>query len=126
MITIQFQSEPLAAPPVSPAEETGAVVEFWGLVRAGEGGQRIGGLVYEIYAPMAEKTLRAILNELRIRHPFDSAVVLHRYGVVRVGEASIYLRVASKHRAEAFQVSQELMNRLKMEVPIWKVGTVPC
>ena len=126
MITIEFQIEPLVAPPLSAGEEIGAVVEFWGLVRAGEGGKTIGGLVYEIYAPMAEKALRRILEDLRREHPFETAVVLHRSGVVKVGEASIYLRITSSHRAEAFVVSQELMNRLKKEVPIWKTGSVPC
>lgn len=98
----------------------GAVARFDGIVRGTEDGREIGGLHYEAYAPMAEKTMRDILDELGRAHPFELARVHHRVGFVPVGEAAISMEVHSKHRAEAFAVLQEFMDRLKMDVPIWK------
>jgi molybdopterin synthase catalytic subunit len=37
-----------------------------------------------------------------------------------VGEAAIYVGVAGKHRAEAFTLLMDFMDRLKQDVPIWK------
>ena len=37
-----------------------------------------------------------------------------------IRSASILLAVATPHSAEAFAVSQTLLRRLKLEVPIWK------
>jgi molybdopterin synthase catalytic subunit len=39
---------------------------------------------------------------------------------VPVGEASIVVRIEAKHRAEAFGMLGEFMDRLKRDVPIWK------
>ena len=40
--------------------------------------------------------------------------------MVGVGEISLVVAVASPHRAEAFQACNELVDRLKEVVPIWK------
>ncbi|MGA0849674.1 MAG: molybdenum cofactor biosynthesis protein MoaE [Chthoniobacterales bacterium] len=37
-----------------------------------------------------------------------------------MGEASILVRIAAKHRAEAFGLLTEFMDRLKRDVPVWK------
>jgi molybdopterin synthase catalytic subunit len=42
-----------------------------------------------------------------------------------VGEASVYAAVAAPHRGDAFAALAELMNRLKADVPIWKVEALP-
>jgi molybdopterin synthase catalytic subunit len=47
--------------------------------------------------------------------------VIHRVGIVPVGEAAIYVGIAARHRAEAFGLLDEFMNRLKQDVPIWKL-----
>ena len=98
----------------------GAVARFDGIVRSLEDGREIDGLTYEPYAPMAEKTMRDILNELAQIHPFEFARVHHRVGFVPVGEAAISMDIYAKHRAEAFAVLQAFMDRLKKDVPIWK------
>ena len=46
--------------------------------------------------------------------------VLHRTGVVAVGEASLVVAVAAPHRAAAFACAEELIDSLKARVPIWK------
>jgi len=98
----------------------GAWVEFRGVVRGEENGQPIAALEYEAYAPMAEREMRRLLVELAAQHPCLSARVIHRVGIVPAGEAAIYAGIAGRHRAEAFALLAQFMDRLKQDVPIWK------
>jgi len=127
-VHIQFCTEPILRPQPMPADSdgTGARAEFYGTVRGTESGAGIRGLRYEIYESMAEKQLRRILLELAVEHPCAAVAVVHRKGEVLVGEAAVYVGVTSPHRAEAFGMLSALMDRLKQEVPIWKVEVLPC
>ena len=98
----------------------GAWLEFRGVVRAAENGAQIAALEYEAYPEMAVREIRRLLETLAARHPCQAARILHRIGVVPVGEAAIYVGVAAKHRAEAIALLGEFMDRLKQDVPIWK------
>ena len=100
---------------------SGGIVRFTGVVRGEENGEAISGLEYEAYQPMAERIMHQILEELHAAHPIHSARVLHRLGFVPVGEAAILLEIQAAHRREAFLVVESFMDRLKQEVPIWKV-----
>jgi len=105
--------------------QAGAVAEFLGLVRAEEGGQPIRALEYEAYLGMAEAELRRLCEELAQRHPCLFLRVRHRLGVVPAGEAAIHALAAARHRAEAFGMIEEFMDRLKQDVPIWKRAALP-
>lgn len=120
-IEIQLTNEPIATslPPMATAA-AGAWVEFRGVVRGEENGAAIAALEYEAYSPMAEEQMRRILAELGRARPCLAARVIHRVGVIPVGEAAIYVGIAGKHRAEAFAMLGEFMDRLKVDVPIWK------
>jgi molybdopterin molybdotransferase len=103
----------------------GAWVEFRGVVRGEENGQVIAALEYEAYSPMAEKEMRRLITEMSQTRPCLVARVIHRVGVVPVGETAIYVGIAGRHRAEAFELLSEFMGRLKVDVPIWKRRAVP-
>lgn len=121
-IEIHFTGEPIVIPPVLlPSQEIGAVVEFQGLVRELEGEQALSGLFYEAYEAMARKILAAHLEELGVIHGCEAVYFIHRLGWVPVGQASLYLRVLSSHRAEALRYLADSIDRLKLDVPIWKV-----
>jgi len=105
---------------VSVEASVGAVAEFFGLVRGEEDGGTIAALDYEAYEAMARSEMERILAELSAGYPCHSVQVTHRIGRVPVGEASIWVRVEAKHRAEAFGMLAEFMDRLKRDVPIWK------
>jgi molybdopterin synthase catalytic subunit len=124
---IQLGPEPIPAtlPAPAPGTETGAFVEFRGLVRGTEAEQAIGGLVYEAYQPMAEREITRIADALVIDHPVQTVRIFHRLGPVPVGEAAIYLGVSARHRAEAFAFLAGFMDLLKKDVPIWKTDTLP-
>ncbi len=122
-IEVRIRDSVLALPPCH-IPGCGAVARFEGVVRAIEDGQPIAALEYEAYLQMAEKVIREILTELNEHHPFALARVHHRVGVVPVGEAAIMLDVHTSHRAAAFTVLSKFMDRLKQDVPIWKVRAI--
>lgn len=110
--------EPLEFFRGSPGE--GAVVEFFGKVRPLENGEVIEGIKYEAQAEMAEHQMRKIAGEAGAKFPLLAITLHHRAGFVVAGETSLYLRVASLHRGEAFAASQWIVDELKKRVPIWK------
>lgn len=120
-IVVEITSEPLQARSVTSAEDaTGAVVEFAGVVRGDEDGAPIAALHYEAYEPMACSEMERLAQELSAVYPCHRMEVRHRTGRVPVGEASIVVRIEAEHRAEAFGMLAEFMERLKRDVPIWK------
>mgnify|MGYP002635914538 FL=1 len=125
-IAIALTPDPIQPPIHSPGRETGAVLEFQGLVRGSEGEVAISALQYEVYEPMAGKVLREILEKLGATHPCQAVTVIHRYGLVPVGEPAIFVRVESAHRGEGLALLEEFMKQLKTAVPIWKVASVKC
>ena len=125
-LTILFTDQAIRIANISPGERAGALLEFQGIVRGIEDGATIGGLLYEIYQPMAERMIRRIAEELSAEHPCHGFHIVHRHGLVPTGEAAIYVRIEASHRSEAIRMLELFMNRLKAEVPIWKSGTVPC
>ncbi|MGO9588137.1 MAG: molybdenum cofactor biosynthesis protein MoaE [Limisphaerales bacterium] len=126
-IEIQFTDRPIAEkilPPGQPGA-AGAWLEFRGVVRDEEDGQTIRALEYEAYPEMAGREIRRLLQEISTRHPCRAAKVIHRVGVIPVGETAIYVGVASPHRGEAIALLAEFMDRLKQDVPIWKRRAIP-
>jgi molybdopterin synthase catalytic subunit len=121
-IEIILTGEPIARPqPVSSGPETGALVEFYGIVRETEGAERIASLQYEAYAAMAEKVMREKIALLEEKHPCQAIRIVHRLGTVPVGESAIYVGIMSRHRREGFLLLQEFMDEFKKDVPIWKL-----
>ena len=122
-LDILLQKEPIVLKTDVPPE-AGAVVRFEGRVRADEQGRPIRALVYEAYQPMAERQIEKILRELGAQHPCLSVRVRHRIGEVRVGEIAVVIEALAAHRAEAFALASGFMDRLKQDVPIWKMKAV--
>ncbi|MEU7628801.1 molybdenum cofactor biosynthesis protein MoaE [Nocardia sp. NPDC049220] len=96
----------------------GAVVVFTGKVRDHDGGQAVSALEYSAH-PQAERFLHTVCAELATTHGLPVAAV-HRVGALTIGDLAIVVAVAAAHRAEAFTVCGELVDRIKHEVPIWK------
>lgn len=120
-ITITFTASVIDVPKLElPTKEIGSVVEFQGLVRETEGESTLDGLFYEAYEAMARNVLREHLRELSEVHGCTGVEFIHRVGWVPVGEASLYIRVLSSHRAEGLRFLADSIDRLKLDVPIWK------
>ena len=128
-IEFQLTSEPIAEnippPGLWPSARTGAWLEFRGVVRGEENGRAISALDYEAYPEMAGREIQRLLAEISTRHPCLAARVIHRIGVIPVGETAIYVGIASPHRGEAIALLAEFVDRLKQDVPIWKRRVLP-
>lgn len=98
--------------------ESGALVTFTGLCRD-EGGT-LAALEIECYPEMAEAEIARVAAETETRWPLDALLVVHRYGLIRAGEAIVLVATASAHRAAAFAAAEFLMDYLKTRAPFWK------
>ena len=103
----------------------GAVVLFTGTVRDhADGRQGVSTLEYEAYEEEVDARLAAIVAEARRREPtLGRLVLLHRVGVLEVGEASVVVVASAPHRAEAFDAARFAIDTLKATVPVWKRET---
>ena len=110
---------PLKAPKRNPTD-VGALVDFWGVVRKLEDGREIEGIEYEAHREMAEHQLRRIAEQAAENFGLRVVLIHHRIGFIAVGAPSLFLRVTSLHRQEAFRASQWIVDELKKKVPIWK------
>ena len=98
----------------------GACIVFEGVVRDHHEGKAVESIFYDAYRPMAEKEMSKIIDDVRQRLPAVAVGVIHRLGNLRVGDASIAIVCTSPHRAEAYEASRMLIDRIKETVPIWK------
>jgi molybdopterin synthase catalytic subunit len=98
----------------------GAVVCFLGVVRGTEGNANISALEYEVFQRMAEHQITLLLDEMNKRWPIESVRLVHRVGLVKVNEPSLWVEVIAPHRGEAFAACQWLIDEMKRSVPIWK------
>jgi molybdopterin synthase catalytic subunit len=125
---VELSSEPLNADAAirwAVLPSCGAQVLFSGTVRdQAEGRSGVIQLEYEVYAEAAEARLAAIAAEARQRWPEVGRIaLLHRCGVLQVGECSVIVVVSAPHREAAFEVSRWCIDTLKATVPIWKRET---
>src|SRR4051812_34262728 len=98
----------------------GAAVYFAGVVRAAEEGQTISAIEYEAFEKMVRHQFEIIFSQIERRWPIESVRLVHRIGVVRVNEPSLWVEVIGPHRGEAFAACQYLIDEMKRVVPIWK------
>lgn len=103
-----------------PSTEHGADLRFHGVVRDLEDGRPLRAIRYTHYESMALRELERIGEAMRVEHPDHRALVHHVVGTVEAGEASILIRVQTKHSAAAFEICSEYLRRIKTTVPIWK------
>jgi len=98
----------------------GAVVTFVGTTRDHNDGRHVLRLEYEAYPEMAIAEMRKIGDEAQQRWPLEEIAIVHRIGVVPIGEASVAIAVSAAHRVAAFEACHFAIDRLKAVVPIWK------
>ena len=102
------------------SEGMGAVIYFLGVVRKMEGSDSISGIDYEAHHEMAAHQFNLLFDEIETRWPIESIRLVHRLGVVKVNEPSLWVEVVAPHRGEAFDACQWLIEEMKKKVPIWK------
>ena len=102
------------------SDAAGAVIYFLGIVRGIEESAPIGAIEYETFQKMAEHQFHLLFDEIEKRWPIQSVRLIHRIGVVKVSEPSLWVEVIAPHRGEAFAACQWLIDEMKRVVPIWK------
>ena len=100
----------------------GAIVLFSGTARDhAPGRDGVDRLEYEAYEEHVVPRLADIAGEMRSRWPdLGRVVLLHRTGVVDVGESSVVVVASAPHRPAAFEAARFGIDTLKATVPIWK------
>ena len=103
--------------------QAGAVASFTGIVRedpvqAGSG--NVSHLEYEAYSEIALAKLQEIRQAMLLRPGIVEVSIHHIIDKLAVTEPSLFVAVLGKHRGEAFAVLAETVERVRMEVPIWK------
>jgi molybdopterin synthase catalytic subunit/molybdopterin converting factor small subunit len=102
------------------ATDLGAVVTFVGRARdRADDGRAVIELDYEVYPEMAASVLAEIAGEAEARWG-AAAAVLHRHGVVPIGEAAVVIVTAAIHRGEAYEANRFIIEAIKERLPIWK------
>ena len=98
----------------------GAVINFLGVVRGSEDGKPISAIEYEAFEKMVRHQFALLFDEMAKRWPIESVRLVHRVGMVRVNEPSLWVEIVAPHRGEAFAACQWLIDEMKRVVPIWK------
>lgn len=101
-------------------EGSGALVIFQGTVRDNARGKTVTALEYEAYPPAAEKMLEQIGDEIFERWGIRTVAIVHRYGLLQIGETSVVIAISAPHRDAAFEACRYAIERIKTIVPIWK------
>lgn len=120
---IRLQQNPIDAQEVIDSLDRtihGAVVVFIGTVRLYTDDRKVQYLDYEAYPEMAEVKLHEVAKEVANQFNLEDVSMIHRYGRLFVGEASLVVAVASLHRREGYDASLRTVERIKEVVPIWK------
>lgn len=96
--------------------DAGAVVTFLGTVRD----DGIVEMELEAYREAAQTMLEHIQEEAESRFNLKSVQIIHRIGLLSVGDNIVAIVCAAGHRDEAFQGCRYIIEELKSKVPIWK------
>ena len=100
----------------------GASIYFLGTVRNINDNKTVTGITYDSHDEMVIKSFEEIYNEadqkLNIKN--KAVFIEHAKGYLNLGEISIIIAVACKHRDEAYILSRYIIEEIKKRSPIWK------
>jgi molybdopterin synthase catalytic subunit len=100
----------------------GASIIFTGTVRSINENKEVTGMTYDSHDELVLKSFEEIYKETRKNlEIIDSAVYIeHIKGYVGLGETTIIIAVACKHRDQAYVLSRYIIEEIKKRSPIWK------
>ena len=99
--------------------QIGAIVSFVGTVRDLQS-ETLKSLTLEHYPEMTEKSLESIIIKARSRWELENITIIHRIGKLLISDQIVLVIVTSKHRQEAFDSCNFIMDYLKTDAPFWK------
>jgi molybdopterin synthase catalytic subunit len=95
-------------------------IQSTGTTRDNFGGKPVKELEYTSYKPKALQTMLQICTSISIKHSLTSIAMIHRLGIVPIGEESILIAVSSPHRQAAWRAGEEALEECKKSVEVWK------
>jgi len=100
----------------------GAVSVFIGRVRDDEAdGRRVTAIEYSAYEDMAEKETDEIVRTVRSAFSdVRSVIIVHSVGLVKAGETSLFIMIASGHRDQATRACRHALEMVKERLPVYK------
>ncbi len=104
-----------------PDPSAGAMAAFVGTVRAD--GTGFEALTLEHYPGMTERQLENITAKADTRWSLADIRIIHRTGRLSVGDQIVLVITRSRHRGDAFQAAEFIMDFLKTDAPFWKRQT---
>jgi molybdopterin synthase catalytic subunit len=104
------------------SQDFGASIFFTGTVRNQNNDKIVTGITYDSHDELVLKSFEEIYDEanekLNIKN--KSVFIEHAKGYLTLGEISIVIAVACKHRNEAYVLSRYIIEEIKKRSPIWK------
>jgi molybdopterin synthase catalytic subunit len=97
----------------------GGVNLFVGVVREHDHGEVVDRLDYTAH-PSALERLREVSEGVAQEFDVVALAVVHRTGRLVIGDTAVLVAASAAHRAEAYDASRALIDRLKATVPVWK------
>jgi molybdopterin synthase catalytic subunit len=103
--------------------ETGAIVNFVGIVRGKDDktNEEIYSMTLEHYSGMTELEIENIVKNSTAKWEISAVTVIHRIGKLFTSDQIVFVGVASKHRQNAFDACNYIMDWLKTQAPFWKI-----
>jgi len=100
----------------------GASIFFTGTVRDVNENKKVTGITYDAHEEMVIKSFEEIYQEASEKLKItDKAVFIeHTKGYLSLGDISILIAVACKHRDQAYVLSRYIIEEIKKRSPIWK------
>jgi molybdopterin synthase catalytic subunit len=101
-------------------KEIGAHSIFLGQVRADTiDAKTIESIEYTTYEEMALEKMAEIREEIFAKFDLTCLHVYHSLGIVKTGEICLFVFTSSRHRKNAIDGCEELVERIKKELPVW-------
>ena len=104
----------------SSKKDIGAHSIFLGQIRQDViDGATVQAIEYTAYETMALDKMHEIREAVFSKYDLTCMHVYHSLGVVNAGEICLFVFTSSKHRTVAMEACNEIVERVKAELPIW-------
>ena len=104
------------------SSDFGASIFFSGTVRNQNDNKSVIGITYDTHDALVIQSFEEIYSEANKKLEIKEKAVFidHAKGYLDLGEISIIVAVATKHREEAYKLSRYIIEEIKKRSPIWK------
>ena len=94
--------------------EMGAIVTFLGVVRRAADGEQVSGMNIEMNEQEAEKVLEQLKREAVDKFDVEAVEIVHRKGLLNVGDSIVAILAGAGHRKEAFRACEYIIDALRI------------